>query len=106
MARHKVHHDTDATTIVIKGQKSSPEPSTAIIIFPGGALEVSRTSDGDYWAHIAVNPNEGIQGASVRTEKRGDVVDSRVDYKLPRREIVPVPNESEIQHIAIRITTS
>ncbi|MHB1265894.1 MAG: hypothetical protein ACYC1S_16015, partial [Gemmatimonadaceae bacterium] len=32
-----------------------PEPAQHIIEFPGGAVEVSRTSDGSYWAHIIVH---------------------------------------------------
>ncbi len=102
MSRHKVVKSDDSTTIVIEGDRRSPEPTTAAIVFPGGSLEVSRVS-GEYWAHIAVNPEPPIDGASVRESATGSVVDSRIDYKLPRREILDVPHSDEVQHLALRI---
>ena len=42
--------------IELLGDKTiRPEPATHIIEFPGGAIELSRTTDGNYWAHIIVN---------------------------------------------------
>jgi hypothetical protein len=42
--------------ILLLGDKSiRPEPATHVIEFPGGAIELSRTSDNNYWAHIIVN---------------------------------------------------
>ena len=39
MARHKVAHSEDATAIHIKGDPRNPEPSTAVITFPGGNVD-------------------------------------------------------------------
>jgi len=30
------------------------EKSYTIVLFPGGAVEISRTTEGDYWVHVAV----------------------------------------------------
>ena len=55
--------------IIFKGDHVVPEPSTGVIKFPGGHVEVSRTSDGKYWAHIAVdNPS--------------NIAKSRIDYSI------------------------
>ena len=54
------------------------ESSQHIIEFPGGAIEVSCTSDGNYWAHILID-TEGTFGSSDVGEVRGKVVDTRID---------------------------
>ena len=92
MARAKVVHSEDAATIIFNGDKTSPEPSTGIIKFPGGHVEVSRTSDGKYWAHIW-------------RDKTGDI-ESRIDYDYEGNllnGIIDVPNVKNVQHIALKI---
>jgi hypothetical protein len=82
-----------------------PEPATHIIEFPGGAVELSRTTDGNYWAHIIVNRDfalpgeiEGLEGAY------GEIVGSRMDYEFPTEpNIVVVPDASKLRQIAILI---
>ena len=82
-----------------------PEPATHIIEFPGGAIELSRTTDGNYWAHIIVNRDfalpgeiEGLEGAY------GEIVGSRMDYEFPTEpNIVLVPDASKLRQIAILI---
>ena len=99
MAKHKVVHSEDACTVVIKGDPRSPEPSTAIIKFPGGYVEVSRTSDGTYWAHVQVsNGRDGSQA--------GELVSSRIDYSHPfgnKNGTPAVPDAEHIDHIAVRV---
>ncbi len=98
MARAQVTHSDDAVCITFEGDRRRPEPSTGVIRFPGGCIEVSRTSDGTYWAHISVNRADGY-------EKAGRVVDSRVDYKNEsgRRDIPPIESAEMVEHIAIRV---
>ncbi len=94
MARAKVHHSTDGVEIVFEGDKRSPEPSTGVIKFPGGLVEVSRCSDGSYWAHILV-------------AAPGNVVDSRIDFteasEITRRYVADIPDGNNVQKIALRI---
>lgn len=97
MARHKVIHSEDACCVLIEGNRASPEPSTAVIKFPGGHVEVSRTSDGAYWVHFSAD------GAA-------NIVDSRVDYsheEYARRvragepSTSPIPAAAAVVHMAV-----
>lgn len=92
--------------IQLLGDKSiRPEPATHIIEFPGGAIELSRTSDNNYWAHIIVNRDfalpddcEGLRGAY------GEIVGSRIDYEFPAEpNVVEVPQGGSVRQIAILI---
>jgi hypothetical protein len=44
----------------ILGNPKHPEPAEHRIEFPGGAVNIARTSEGDYWAHIIVNRGQAI----------------------------------------------
>lgn len=94
MARAKVTHSEDAVQITFKGDKRNPEPSTGVIQFPGGHIEVSRCSDGSYWAHVEVVDPKNI-------------VSSRIDYshgaQMELHAIPEVPRANEVKHIAVRI---
>src|SRR5258708_30578075 len=92
--------------IELLGDKTRrPEPAAHIIEFPGGAIELSRTTDGNYWAHIIVNCDfalpdevEGMEGAY------GDIVGSRIDYEYPAEpNIVEVPKAQKVRQVAILI---
>ncbi len=92
--------------IELLGDKTKrPEAATHIIEFPGGAIELSRTTDGNYWAHIIVNRDfalpgeiEGLEGAY------GEIVGSRIDYEFPTEpQIIEVPNAPRARQIAILI---
>ncbi len=80
--------------IALLGDKTKrPEPASHIIEFPGGAIELSRTSGSDYWAHIIVNRDFALPGEV-----------SRMDYAFPAcPNLVPVPNASELRQIAVLI---
>lgn len=92
--------------IHLLGDKTTrPEPATHIIEFPGGAIELSRTSDDNYWAHIIVNRDfalpddcEGLRAAY------GEIVGSRIDYEFPADpHIVEIPQADQVRQIAILI---
>ena len=99
MARHKVIHSEDACCIFIRGDRRSPEPSTAIVRFPGGSIEVSRHSDGSYWIHASrcVEPRD-------EDVEAGEIAESRIDYALgerPADAIAELP--AGVEHFALRI---
>lgn len=104
MARFQVHHSEDAACIMIRGDRRNPEPSSAIIRFPGGHVEVSRTSSGDYWVHVERN-------VEARDEESvlGRIVASRIDYvpgaaeRYPGHAIPPMPAHEDVQHVAMLI---
>ena len=96
MAKALVTHSQNACTINLKGDKfKNPEPETCVIKFPGGHVEVSRTTDGNYWMHLSVdNPK--------------NVIDSRIDYDFEgyskaEVKIPSIPHEEHIQHIAVMV---
>lgn len=55
------------------------ESAEHIIEFPGGAIEVARTTDGEYWAHIIINRGQALEDCAGLNSKRGTVVGARVD---------------------------
>lgn len=101
MARFKVHHSEDACCIDIRGDVRNPEPSQAVISFPGGSVEVSRHSDGSYWVHVARNTRVNNPDEDVL----GEIVESRIDHTYEARQlgVPPMPAHEDIEHMAIRI---
>lgn len=94
MARHKIVHSDDACCVLIEGDKRRPEPSTAVIKFPGGHIEVSRCSDGSYWVHLAVVDHKNI-------------VDSRVDYAHGgQRSVRDLPEADLVNKVALRVSNA
>ena len=108
MAKAKVVHSTDGVNVLVEGNlKKRPEPSCHIISFPGGYLELTRTSDDEYWAHIYVNRDGQVYDESHMQSKRGEVVDGRIDYIYPNDpNVVELENFAEVNHIAIRVKTA
>lgn len=90
--------------ISLLGDKTRPEPATHIIEFPGGAIELSRTSDGSYWAHIIVNHDFALDDAHGLRAAFGDVIGSRIDYEFPADpNIIAIPHEKQVRQVAILI---
>ena len=101
MARAEVVHSDDAVAILLRGNPRRPEPSTAVIKFPGGHVEVTRASDGSYWVHVERNTRIN----DPESDTLGVIIESRIDhtYEARAKGIPPMPAHSEIQHMAIRI---
>lgn len=96
---------TGPKRIQLLGDKTKrPEPAQHVIEFAGGAIEVSRTSDGDYWAHIIINRGEVIDDAEGRVSARGEVIDSRIGREYPGG-VEPIAEHGDIQQIAVLIRT-
>lgn len=93
MAKAKVTHSQDAVQITFKGDPRNPEPGTGVIQFPGGCVEVSRCSDGSFWAHISV-----VDGANIVTGRIDR--DGRVDA------VEDLPDAHQINHIGIRVSNT
>lgn len=90
---------------VLRGdKKGKSEPGTHIIEFPGGAIELSRLQDGDYWAHIIINRGQALDDLSGLGGAQGVVVSSRVDWDERRLEDIPgLPDEANLTQLAVRI---
>jgi len=78
------------------------EPAQHIIEFPGGAIEVSRTSDGNYWAHITINQAQRVDDAEGREAAFGQIVASRM-CATDQMGVSTLPNAGQITQIAVLI---
>lgn len=89
----------------LKGDKTKKiESSQHIIEFPGGAIEVARLDNGDYWAHIIVNDGFGFGDGNGMTSAKGYVVDTRVDFVDPKIGVCDItPKGEKFTQIAVRI---
>lgn len=87
--------------IELLGDKQRPESAQHIIEFPGGAIELTRTTDGLYWAHIQVNRGDVIDDAEGRVSAVGRVVASRVDRGTG--VIDDLPDFKNVSQIAVLI---
>lgn len=81
--------------IRLLGEKEKPEPASHIINFPGGAIELSRTSHGDYWAHILISDNPHACGQSA-----GEIIGSRITSD---HGVAAIPAAPNIRQIALLI---
>ena len=91
--------------ISLLGDKTKrPEPAQHIIEFPGGAVEVSRTTDGNYWAHIIVyrgEPEDDNEGTRAAT---GEIVGSRIGRTYEANlAVAPIQDETTVEQIAVLI---
>jgi hypothetical protein len=90
--------------IKLRGDKTrKTESAQHIIEFPGGAIEVSRCENGDYWAHIIVNRDPPIDDTEGLKSATAEIVDGRMDYLYPHSPVERIPNAANLTQIAIRI---
>ncbi len=83
-------------------KQKKPEPAQHIIEFPGGAIEVSRTSDGNYWAHIIINQAQRVDDAEGRESAFGQIIGSRL-CASGQMGVSDLPNAERITQIAVLI---
>lgn len=86
--------------IELKGNPKNPESAEHIIIFPGGSISVTRTTDNQYWAHITVN-TEKVDGAGIVDSMKGKIEVIRIDTPNGVKEI----DHKNTDHFAILIST-
>ena len=83
------------------GDKATPEPEHHEFRFPGGTVNIQRTTGDEYWVHIqVVLPHQKV--AEVKSlSKVGTIVEGRMDDQYG----VEALNTENINHIAILIST-
>lgn len=79
------------------------ESASHIIEFPGGAIELSRTSAGDYWAHVLVNREFADNDCKGLCNSFGDVIAARISAS---DGVHAFPAHPEITQFAILIRPS
>jgi hypothetical protein len=91
--------------LTLLGEKTKKvESAQHIIEFPGGAIEVSRCSDGTYWAHILVNHGFDEGDSSGFTSARGEVTESRI--QRDGEHVETLCGVGPITQISVRISVS
>lgn len=99
---------------VFGDKKRKLEPEHHRIEFPGGYISVDRTSDGTYWAHIALNTQGAREPAYTHQgQVLGRCISSRVDFDYAewKRRVEsgepPIPEipgmTNQAQHLAVHI---
>ena len=105
MARAKIVHSENAVAVIFKGDKRSPEPSEARILFPGGHISVTRTRDGNYWAHFGIERGRHVTPDTPGQEPCGEILKARIDKDNEHASAdsgAPLMNQ-HIEHVAILI---
>ncbi|EGR0592932.1 hypothetical protein FG071_13845 [Vibrio cholerae] len=93
MARTQIVHSSQATTLLVKGDKNNPEPIHQIIIFSGGQIELTRCSDNEqYWVHIHLNEDTKI------TDSR-QAYDYDTYIKRQENGLKPIHQIDDAEHI-------
>lgn len=95
---------TDVRGVKLAGSRKNPEPIHFRVMFPGGDVDIVRTTDDDYWIHIRVNHEEdGADPVRIRDAK---IVDARLDLldKPVSKVDVGDFNDPSLYHLAVRIT--
>lgn len=94
---------TNAEGIELKGDPRNPEPDHTRIMFPGGEVDVARTTDNEYWVHISINDPELVAYDPFRPTAR--LVDARADLINPidGRPVDLKPVLEKAYHFAVRV---
>lgn len=89
------------TTELLGNPAHKLEKPATIIRFPGGHVEIARTTDNNYWVHVAVRTEMGA-------DKGGKVIGARIDFDgrygdeanaVLRREVAA----ADVNHIAFLV---
>lgn len=87
--------------VKLKGNRKNPEPESFRIAFPGGDVDVVRTTDDEYWVHVRVNtPNKSDADAVL-----GKLVDARLDIEGVHAGDTDEGDFShaDLYHLAVRV---
>jgi hypothetical protein len=81
-----------------------PEPVHVRVVFPGGDVDVVRTTDGDYWVHVRVDSAQDV--AAEVADQAGRIVDARLDIRTKHASETDVGDfaHPDLYHLAVRIT--
>ena len=112
----------NAIGVELEGNPNKPEPIHFRVMFPGGDVDIVRTTDNDYWVHLRVDrPQDGSDPERIDW---GRIVDARVDslkqhasstklYLKQGDKFVPIEEALEddilqglISHLAVRVKVS
>lgn len=99
MKSTKISRSDDATAMLVFGDKTNPEPTLHVIQFPGGHVEVSRCSDGQYWSHIHLHHCTEITDSRVSYDYEG----SQLAEAQGIKSIHEMPLQNHIVQLAVKV---
>ena len=67
----------DVYGVVLEGNRAKPEKAYFRVAFPGGDVDIVRTSNDDYWVHVRVDRPE--DGFYVKGNQTARIVNARLD---------------------------
>ena len=88
--------------VELLGDPKRPEPIHFRVMFPGGDIDIVRTTDNEYWAHIRVNRKADGWDPD---RQMGRLVDARLD-SLSKHASEMNPGDfadPDLYHLAVRI---
>ena len=88
--------------VTLKGDRRNPEPESFRVQFPGGDVDVVRTTDDEYWVHVRVNrPGNTLDEEAPL----GRIVDARLDITDRHASETKVGDfeNPNLYHLAVRI---
>jgi hypothetical protein len=85
----------------IKGIKTSPEPDHHEFRFPGGSVNIQRTSTNNYWVHVEVIKEDNVLEDVPSQCKAGKIIEGRADTLSGVTGI----DVEGVNHIAFLVTT-
>ena len=104
MKRLKVRDfGTEVQGVELLGDRRNPEPESFRVAFPGGDVDVVRTTDNEYWVHVRINTPErdGPEEYGVH----GKLVDARLDVQGKHASDTNVGDFADpgLYHLAVRV---
>lgn len=88
----------------LKGDPNEPEKAYFRVAFPGGDVDIVRTTNNDYWIHVRVNHPE--DGSFIKGETQAaQLIDARLDIHGKHASEVDAGefNDPGLYHLAVRI---
>jgi hypothetical protein len=94
--------------VELEGNPKKPEPIHFRVKFPGGSIEVVRTTDDQYWAHVNVNHPERSERFKGDGVQDGFLTDARID-SLNKHAADMDPGDFAdpgLYHLAVRVAST
>jgi hypothetical protein len=93
---------SDVLGVALLGDRRQPEPEAFRVTFPGGDVEITRTTADDYWIHVRVNHRgAGLDPGAIEAR----IIDARLDLHGQHASDVDVGdfNSPALFHLALRV---
>lgn len=95
---------TEVQGVWLRGDRRNPEPESFRVAFPGGDVDVVRTTDGEYWIHVRVNSADDARVSDGELVE-GRLVDARLDVRGKHASETDAGDFADpgLYHLAVRV---